>query len=139
MTELSWVKLKERVYERANGCCEYCQTCQANTGQTMHVDHIDPDGGDDLDNLCLACWNCNTSKHEAVSELDPETAQIVSLYNPRTQTWADHFQWLEGGAILEGLTPHGRATIIRLKINRSTMVIARKRWVTSGHHPPQNL
>jgi 5-methylcytosine-specific restriction endonuclease McrA len=44
MGELSWNALKQIVYERANGCCEYCQTCEANSGQTMQVDHIDPRG-----------------------------------------------------------------------------------------------
>ena len=42
MGEVSWNALKQIVYERANGCCEYCQTCEANSGQTMQVDHIDP-------------------------------------------------------------------------------------------------
>ena len=44
MGELSWNALKQMVYERANGCCEYCQTCEVNSGQTMQVDHIDPQG-----------------------------------------------------------------------------------------------
>jgi hypothetical protein len=46
MGELSWNALKQIVYERASGCCEYCQTCEANSGQTMQVDHIDPQGDD---------------------------------------------------------------------------------------------
>jgi 5-methylcytosine-specific restriction endonuclease McrA len=45
MGEWSWNALKQFVYERANGCCEYCQTCETNSGQTMQVDHIDPQGG----------------------------------------------------------------------------------------------
>jgi hypothetical protein len=32
MGELSWNALKQIVYERANGCCEYCQTCETNSG-----------------------------------------------------------------------------------------------------------
>jgi hypothetical protein len=39
MGELSWNTLKQMVYERAHGCCEYCQTCEAHSGQTMQVDH----------------------------------------------------------------------------------------------------
>ena len=64
MGELSWNAIKQIVYERANGCCEYCQTCEANSGQTMQVDHIDPRGDDRLENLCLSCWNCNSSKRD---------------------------------------------------------------------------
>lgn len=54
MGELSWNALKQLVYERARGCCEYCQTCETNSGQTMQVDHIDPQGGNGLENLCLS-------------------------------------------------------------------------------------
>lgn len=55
MSKSQWDKLREQVYERAKGCCEYCRTCEVNTGQTMQVDHIDPDGGNNLSNLCLSC------------------------------------------------------------------------------------
>jgi len=132
----SWNTIRQQVYERADGCCEYCQTCEINTGQTMHVDHIDPDSGDILENLCLACWNCNTSKHTATVGIDPITRTEVTLFNPRVQVWHEHFEWTEQSTILLGLTPCGRTTIERLKINRSTIVAARKRWVNAGYHPP---
>jgi hypothetical protein len=32
MSELSWNALKQFVYERARGCCEYCQTSEENSG-----------------------------------------------------------------------------------------------------------
>jgi hypothetical protein len=134
--DLSWNALRQKVYDRANGCCEYCQTCEANIGQTMQVDHIDPKGGDRLDNLCLACWNCNTSKQTATEASDPDTSVITPLYNPRTQIWSEHFEWIDAGLRLKGLTAIGRATIERLKMNRSMMVVARKRWIDAGHHPP---
>jgi len=133
----TWKTLQQQVYERANGCCEYCQTCEVNIGQTMQVDHIDPNGIDELDNLCLSCWNCNNSKRKATTAPDPENGQIVSLFNPRTQLWNEHFEWIDGGVRLQGLTATGRATIERLKMNRSTLVVARKRWAEGGYHPPQ--
>lgn len=102
----------------------------------MHVDHIDPDGDDVLDNLCLACWNCNTSKHEATQVIDPETGNRVPLFNPRMQNWSEHFEWIADGVYVRGLTPIGRATVARLKMNRSAMLVARQRWVNGGHHPP---
>ena len=58
MGDEGWNTLKQLVYERASGCCEYCQTCEANSGQIMQVDHIDPQGDDVLENLCPSCWNC---------------------------------------------------------------------------------
>jgi hypothetical protein len=137
MTDLSWDDLRLQVYDRAHGCCEYCQTCEVNTGQTMQVDHIDPDGNDDLANLCLACWNCNNHKRQAVTARDPETNQPAPLFNPRMQSWEDHFQWIEGATLVQGQTPTGRATIERLKMNRPTVVVARSRWVAGGYHPPK--
>ena len=100
MGEWSWNALKQFIYERANGCCEYCQTCEANSGQTMQVDHIDP------------------------------------LFNPRTQVWSEHFAWIDGGTRVRGLSPIGRATVTRLRMNRPAMVVARQRWAEGGYHPP---
>lgn len=137
MNELSWNALKRRVHERAHHCCEYCQTSEDNSGQTMQVDHIDPDGGDVLENLCLACWNCNNHKHAATTINDPETAEPVPLYNPRTQHWSEHFNWIDGTTRIRGLTPSGRATVERLKMNRPAIVIARQRWAEGGYHPPK--
>lgn len=39
MSDLSWEKLKQLVYERAYGCCEYCQICEENSSQIMPVDY----------------------------------------------------------------------------------------------------
>lgn len=136
MNDPSWSLIRQQVYERAQGCCEYCQTTEANSGQTMHIDHINPQGDDALENLCLACWNCNSSKHKAISAVDPSTGEVTPLFNPRIERWADHFRWIDYGVRIEGLTPTGRATIERLKMNRSAIVVARQRWVAGGYHPP---
>jgi hypothetical protein len=137
MSELSWGPLRLKVFERAGGCCEYCQTCEANIGQTMQVDHIDPKGEDALENLCLSCWNCNSSKHKATTARDPETGQQVALFNPRTQVWTEHFEWIANATQVYGLTATGRATVERLKMNRPAVVFARHRWVSGGFHPPK--
>lgn len=139
MSDLSWAKIKVLVAERANHTCEYCHTSEDNNGQAMHIDHIDPDSGHALDNLCLACWNCNTSKLDVVVALDPDTGQQVPLFNPRLQVWSEHFEWIEGYTEVAGLTAIGRATVVRLKMNRRRIVTARKRWVESGFHPPSLL
>jgi hypothetical protein len=128
--------LRQQVFERAHHCCEYCQACERLTGQPMHVDHIDPGGGDDVDNLCLACANCNQSKHAVTSATDPLTNEVVSLYNPRIQDWTAHFAWIDDGLRVQGLTPTGRATVERLKINQERSVVARASWILTGLHPP---
>lgn len=136
MTELSWDDIRQQVYQRANGCCEYCQTCEVNTGQTMQVDHIIPQNTDNLDNLCLSCWNCNNHKRSATSDFDDIMREEVALFNPRIQQWDEHFKWSGDFSVIVGHTATGRATIRRLKMNRPILVVARKRWVESGFHPP---
>jgi hypothetical protein len=103
----------------------------------MHVEHIDPAGGDDPENLCLSCPTCNMSKAKATSASDPETGQQVSLYNPRKEGWKEHFSWIDDGTRLLGLTPGGRATIERLRMNLERVVTSRIIWVQAGWHPPQ--
>lgn len=136
MPERSWEAVKQYVYERAQGCCEYCRTCEANIGQTMHVEHIVPNADNDPENLCLACPNCNFSKAVAVTAVDPVSGKHVPLYNPRRQRWSEHFGWTENFTQIQGRTTIGRATVERLKMNRPRMVLARQRWVQADLHPP---
>ena len=135
MPDLSKQTIRTIVYERARGCCEYCQICEINIGQALHVEHITPGGGDNLENLCLACPNCNLSKAIAVTAVDPETSEEVSLFNPRTQKWDDHFEWADNYALVRDVTPVGRATVNCFKMNRPRMVLTRRRWVQAGLHP----
>lgn len=136
MSEPSWAALRREVYTRAKGICEYCQTAEANTGQIMEIEHIVPNGGDGLDNLCLACGNCNRSKASATFALDPLTSESVPLFNPRTQVWVEHFQWSANKTFVEGISPIGRATVGRLRMNNTRVVLARARWRIAGFHPP---
>lgn len=138
MNEPSWNTIKKLVHDRAHGCCEYCQTSEANIGQAMHIEHIDPVGGDTPDNLCLSCSNCNLSKAKATTAIDPETGERVILFNPRRQTWSEHFEWSDNGERLRGRTAVGRATVGRLKMNQERVIIARRRWIIGGFHPPQS-
>lgn len=102
----------------------------------MEVEHIDPNGGDEMENLCLSCGNCNRSKAVSMTAIDPDTNEIVRLFNPRTQPWSEHFMWIDNGERIRGLTPTGGATLVRLKMNRDHVVRARHRWILGGFHPP---
>ena len=137
MSELSWAALTQLIHERADYCCEYCQACQKVVGQPMHMEHIDPAGGDYPDNLCLACASCNLSKAKVTRAPDPQNGEVVSLFNPRNQNWREHFVWIDGGLRIQGLTPIGRATIARLKMNQERFVIARSWWIKAKCHPPR--
>jgi hypothetical protein len=107
------------VWQRAGSCCEYCQLRQSDSPfRTFHIDHIRPrkhGGGDDVTNLALACDRCSLHKGYNLTGIDEETGQIVPLFDPRAQTWDDHFRF-EGVRII-GLTPTGRATVRVCRMN----------------------
>jgi hypothetical protein len=76
-------------------------------------------GTDDSENLALACYHCNLHKGPNIAGLDPETGELVPLFNPRTQDWDDHFEiW---GSSIVGQTSTGRATILVLAMNAEQM------------------
>jgi 5-methylcytosine-specific restriction endonuclease McrA len=132
-------RLRQQVIERAQGRCEYCQTQQVIVVE-MEIDHIVPGsvGGETaLENLCFACVGCNGFKLDYQVGIDPETKQEVALFNPRTQPWSAHFRWSENGQQIIGTTATGRATVVRLRMNRDGVVEARQRWVAAGWHPPK--
>ena len=89
-----------------------------------------------LKTVRLACRSCNGFKAASIIGIYAITGESVGLFNPRSQNWADHFAWSEDGITIDTLTPVGRATIITLRMNHAAIVIARKRWVYSGWHPP---
>ncbi len=101
------------VRDRAGDVCEYCLLPQGATPfATFHVEHIiakQHRGGDNLSNLALSCHHCNAHKGPNLTGVDPETGQIVPLFNPRRDRWAEHFRRV--GALIEGLTPTGRAAV----------------------------
>jgi hypothetical protein len=105
----------------------------------MTLDHVIPQsqgGGTTFENLCFACRRCNEFKGSATSAPDPLTGEPASLFHPRQQTWADHFQWDASGTLIVGLTAVGRTTIVALNLNNSVIMDARRRWVGVGWHPP---
>lgn len=131
--------LRQQVTERAQGLCEYCQTAQLIV-VTMEIDHIVPqvaNGETEFSNLCLTCRNCNGFKKDHQTGIDPHTDQEIPLFNPRMQVWSEHFRWSEDGTLMIGLTPTGRATIERLRINREGVAASRLLWVQAGWHPPK--
>jgi ketopantoate reductase len=134
--ERSWAETVRFVHARANAECEYCRTGQRVMGQAMHVEHIDPDGGDHADNLCLACPTCNLSKARATTAPDPQSGAVVRLFNPRIDRWDAHFRWVQTATVVQGITPIGRATVERLRMNAPRVVVARRIWVRAGAHPP---
>ncbi|MCY3833551.1 MAG: HNH endonuclease signature motif containing protein [Chloroflexi bacterium] len=135
------LRFRKAVRQRANGQCEYCQA-QELIGVLLVVDHIKPlsSGGEtDIENLCLACFHCNSYKSDFRIGTDLETGFESPLFNPRLDRWSEHFLWAAAGMELTGLTPIGRATISRLRMNRPAIVTARRAWIKAGMHPPRAI
>lgn len=131
--------LRERVSAQAQYRCGYCLTSEAIVGAPMEIEHLTPemlDGETVEDNLWLACTLCNRHKGERIAALDPITAQFVRLFDPRHQKWSEHFVWSNAGESIIGLTPTGRATVMALQLNRSSLVRSRRLWVSAGWWPP---
>jgi hypothetical protein len=133
--------LREKVAKQAKWRCGYCLKQEDVVGSEMEIDHIIPEsleGPTVEENLWLACSDCNTRRNNRVKGIDPETNKAVNFFNPRSQEWADHFQWSQDGVRIIGKTPTGRATIEALQLNRPVAVKGRANWVKAGWHPPKD-
>ena len=135
------LNIRKLVSDRAEGCCEYCMSQEKFSSQAFSIEHIHPlslGGNNNPDNLALACQGCNNHKYTKTFVPDPETGQDVLLFNPRTDTWLDHFQWNENHTVIKGLTPNGRATVLALKLNRDFLINQRIIYRAYGIHPPRH-
>ncbi len=135
-------ELRQRVAEQAHHRCGYCLTAEAIVGAPMELDHLIPEslgGPTEEPNLWLACSLCNDCKADRVAGLDPESGEVVRLFDPRRQSWVEHFCWTAEGDRIVGRTPCGRATVAALNLNRPVLVHARRLWVSVGWHPPRDV
>jgi hypothetical protein len=130
-------ELDRRVRRRSKELCEYCQLPRAFYPWAFHADHIiaEQHGGQSkYSNLALACSRCNRSKGPNIAGFDTHTNEIVRLYQPRRDQWADHFRWR--GPRLLGLTPIGRVTVRVLAINHPDAIAYRRELIAEGVFPP---
>lgn len=133
------VKLARQVRKDAGRRCGYCRSAEVLTGFPLEYEHIIPEakgGRTERENLWMACHTCNKVKLDRLEAIDPETKDVMPLFNPRTQVWREHFRWSADGTTIEGLTPSGRATVVALQMNNEFVVEARQYWVLVGWHPP---
>lgn len=116
-----------RVRERAADQWEYCRLPAFALPLPFQIDHIiagQHQGETELSNLALACPHCNRYKGPNIAGRDPLTGQLIRLFHPRTDAWADHFELAD--ARIEGKTPVGRATIQVLSMNAEGPVQLRR-------------
>jgi hypothetical protein len=132
-------ELRQQVRADAGRRCGYCLSLEALTGIPLEIEHIIPEskgGVTGRENLWLACHSCNKFKGDRTQAIDPQTEEVVSLFNPRTQNWPEHFRWSLDGTLIIGSTPSGRATVEALQMNNDYVVEARRFWALAGWHPP---
>ena len=129
--------LRRRIRQRAGNCCEYCRVRQEDDPFfSFHAEHILPrqhGGTDALANLALACYHCNRHKGPNLAALDPQTGQMTRLFNPRSDSWQEHFQVV--GAVIAGRTPMGRATSSLFKMNAAPRLDLRTELVARSRGP----
>jgi hypothetical protein len=124
------------VAERAEHRCEYCLVHEDDSYSPHQIDHIvsrKHGGLSELDNLAYACLRCNAWKGSDIGSLDPQTGELVSLFNPRRQRWSDHFVFR--GSVIEPLTAEGNATARLLKLNLDKRVAERQLLAAAGRYP----
>jgi hypothetical protein len=88
--------LRTDVAHRAGHRCEYCRLSQAGQEAAFHIDHVVPraqDGPTTIENLALACVSCSLRKWAKQTAIDPESGDALPLFNPRTDSWTEHFRW----------------------------------------------
>ena len=116
------------VRARASNTCEYCQRRQATSLliplQIEHVVSRKHHGSDDLDNLALACAECNLHKGSDLTGIDPDTGQVIPLFNPRRDRWDEHFAWDELRIV--GRSPVGRTRVGLLQLNSPARLRVRR-------------
>jgi len=130
---------RKHIAEAAQYRCGYCLIQEDVSGIPLTIEHILPKargGQDDEENLWLSCRLCNEKKRMLIEAVDLETGKSVPLFNPRLQTWSEHFAWREGGTHISGKTAIGRATVEALSLNSELRIRSRAIWVKAGFHPP---
>ena len=111
--------LRFAVRRRSGARCEYCHLPDLVPYLIpFHLEHIRArrhGGATVLGNLAWACPRCNERKGANLSGVDPDTDEVVRLFNPRRDTWARHFAW--DGLRIRAMTATGRATAWLLEFN----------------------
>lgn len=117
------------VSNRAAHRCEYCRAPEAVFKFRFEVEHVVPPGRggtDSDDNLALSCRSCNVFKSNHVEAHDPESRNLVALFNPRLDNWDEHFEADVETGTIRGISAIGRATSALLRMNEPAQTTARR-------------
>jgi hypothetical protein len=129
-------ELRAEISQRAGERCEYCLIHQDDVGFPHQVDHIisrKHGGSSALDNLAYACVICNRNKGSDVASVEPRTGEIVRLFDPRHQRWAEHFRI--DSARIEPITQIGSTTVRLLRLNAPERILERRLLQSLRRYP----
>lgn len=129
-------RLRNLVYQRARGRCQYCLIHDEDAYKPHEVDHIvaEKHGGQTVvENLCLSCFDCNRHKGSDLASIDPESDEPVLLFHPERDQWEEHFS-LNGG-LIQPISPQGRATARLLQMNTPRRLAERNALIELGRYP----
>lgn len=129
-------RLRGWVVARARQRCEYCLVHSEFAIFAHEIDHViarKHGGATTAGNLAYACAQCNRFKGSDVAAPDPQSGDIVPLFNPRAQKWHAHFE-LDGPVIVP-VSAIGRATERLLQLNQIDRLLLRKELIALGRYP----
>jgi len=128
--------LRNEVARRAHHRCEYCLIHQDDIAFRLQVDHVisrKHGGLSGIENLAYACVLCNRRKSSDVAAIGGHSGEIVRLFHPREDLWADHFE-LDGCSI-RALSDAGAATAELLRFNAPERLAERSLLQSLGSYP----
>lgn len=131
-------EMRRLVVARADRLCEYCLIAEEDTFLGCAIDHIisvKHGGATDAINLAYSCLFCNQAKGSDIGSIDWETGEFVRFFNPRTDTWSEHF--VLTGVRIEPLTKIGRVTARILAFNITERLLERQAVQLLGRYPNQ--
>ncbi len=129
-------ELRAEIAQRAGWRYEYCHIHWEDSGFPHEIDHIisRKRGGPTLsNNLAFACVICNRYKGSDVASIEPETGEIIRLFNPWSDRWTDHFRI--GGPLIEPITKVGSTTARLLRFNAPERVLERRLLQSLDRYP----
>jgi hypothetical protein len=129
-------KTRLTVAQRAGFRCEYCKIHSDDLFLGFEIDHVialKHGGNNALENLAYACPHCNQHKGTDFATFLDDFERIIPIYNPRLQSWLDHFETINGEIIPK--TQIGQASIKIFKFNQVDLLILRSLLSKIGRYP----
>jgi hypothetical protein len=130
------LKVKKEIALRAGFRCEYCLLSERVSYFSFHIEHIRSikhGGENNIENLAYCCPDCNFYKGTDVGTFVGSEFNLVRFFNPRVDTWQEHFEIQE--ANIYGKSEIGIATAQIFKCNEIDRLIFRKQLAELGLYP----